>query len=170
MDSFHLWGWTSPLGLNRLNWCNRFSLACWQTNLSFLVQSGSLAYRPPFYDQFWWWSVPFIYYTIGGQWWVMATEPPKYTEPVNLLHTEVSYIIDTACHWTFSFNVTSFSYFLECQPPRLFPFSNSQFSIPCSVKPDVRHDKSDKTRYQSIFQHCLDAVLQYLVIFFENQR
>ena len=53
----------------------------------------------------------------------------------NLLHAEVSYIIDTACHWTFFFfNITSFSYFLGRRNPRFFPFSNTQFSISRSVK------------------------------------
>ena len=47
---------------------------------------------------------------------------------VNLLHAEVSYIIDIACHWSFFFsNITSFSYFLDRQNPDFFPFSNSQF-------------------------------------------
>ena len=44
----------------------------------------------------------------------------------NLLHAEVSYIIDIACHWTFFSNITSFSYFLGCQNPNFF----SIFQLP----------------------------------------
>ena len=47
-----------------------------------------------------------------------------------ILHAEVSYIIDIACHWSFFFSIiTSFSYFLDRQNPDFFPFSNSQFFV-----------------------------------------
>ena len=46
---------------------------------------------------------------------------------LSLLHVEVSYIIDIAYHWTFFPILPVFSYFLECQNPDFFPFSNSQF-------------------------------------------
>ena len=38
----------------------------------------------------------------------------------NQLHAEVSYIISVTCHWTFFSNITSFSYFLECQSADFF--------------------------------------------------
>ena len=44
-----------------------------------------------------------------------------------ILHADVSYIIDIACHWSNFSNITSFSYFLDRQNPEFFPFSNSQF-------------------------------------------
>ena len=39
---------------------------------------------------------------------------------VNLLHAEVSYIIDIAYHWSFFSNITSFSFFLDRQNPDFF--------------------------------------------------
>ena len=55
---------------------------------------------------------------------------------INLLHAEISYIIDIACHWTFFSNITSFSYFLERQNPVVFfsPFSSSQILPNCTVE------------------------------------
>ena len=46
---------------------------------------------------------------------------------LNLLHAEVSYIINIACHWIFFSNISSFSYFLDGQNPDFFPFSESLF-------------------------------------------
>ena len=72
-------------------------------------------------------------------------------------------------------NITSFSYFLECQNPDLF----SIFQLPthfCWTVPSNLYssmsglDNLAKTCYQPIFWHCLGAVLQYLMIFCENPR
>ena len=52
------------------------------------------------------------------------------TKFFNLLHAEVSYIIDIACHWIFFPNITSFSYFLECQNPDFFHFPTPNFAEP----------------------------------------
>ena len=43
-------------------------------------------------------------------------------------------LTDIACHWIFFPNITSFSYFLECQTPIFFPFSNSQFLLNRTVE------------------------------------
>ena len=78
-----------------------------------------------------------------------------------ILHAEVSYIIDIACHWSFFSNITSFSYFLDRQNPDFFPFSNSQFLRTGTHRTYVHQFDLDywaKTRYQPIFRHCLGAV------------
>ena len=88
-----------------------------------------------------------------------------------ILHAEVSYMIDIACHWSFFPNITSFSYFLNRQNPDFFPFSNSQFLWTGTRQTYVHQFDLDywaKTRYQPIFRHCLGAVSQYLAIFYEN--
>ena len=49
-----------------------------------------------------------------------------------ILHADVSYIIDIACHWCFFFsNITSFSYFLDRQNPDFF----SIFQLPIFAEP-----------------------------------
>ena len=102
-----------------------------------------------------------------------STGKGGYFMIINILHAEVSIIIDTGYHWTFFFfNINSFSYFLEPQNPDFFNFPTPNFrflarSNFCSPKSGL--DKLTKTRYQPIFRHCLGAVLQYLMIFYENQ-
>ena len=87
---------------------------------------------------------------------------------VNLLHAEVSYIIDIACHWVF------FQYYkvylLLGLPKRqiFFIFQLPIFAEPYPLNlcsPMSRLDYWAKTRYQPILRHCLGAVLQYLAIF-----
>ena len=90
---------------------------------------------------------------------------------VNLLHAELSYIIDIACHWSFFSNITSFSYFLITKTPIFFHFPTPNFCEPVSVElmfTNVVLDWWAKTCYQPIFRHCMGAVLQYLAIFYEN--
>ena len=52
---------------------------------------------------------------------------------INLLHAEVSFIIDTTCHWTFLSNITS--YFLERQNHEFFDFPtpNFRFLVPSNL-------------------------------------
>ena len=68
-------------------------------------------------------------------------------------------------------NITSFSYFLEHQNPVFFSiFKLSVFcqTVPSNLCSMLGLDNSAKTHYQPIFQHCLGAVLQYLVILVLN--
>ena len=44
-----------------------------------------------------------------------------------ILHADVSYIIDIACHWSYFSNITSFSYFLDRQNPDFFDFPTPNF-------------------------------------------
>ena len=46
---------------------------------------------------------------------------------VNLLHAEVSYIIDIACHWIFFPILPALAAFWIAKTPIFFPFSNSEF-------------------------------------------
>ena len=89
-----------------------------------------------------------------------------------ILHADVSYIIDIACHWSYFSNITSFSYFLDRQNPVFFfPFPTPNFCRTGTRRTYVHPFDRDywaKTRYQPIFRHCLGAVLQYLTIFYEN--
>ena len=88
-----------------------------------------------------------------------------------ILHADVSYIIDIACHWSFFSNITSFSYFLDRQNPDFFHFPTPNFCRTGTRRTYVHTFALDywaKTRYQPIFRHCLDAVLQYLAILYEN--
>ena len=48
-----------------------------------------------------------------------------------ILHADVSYIIDIACHWSYFSNITSFSYFLDRQNPDFF----SIFQLPIFAEP-----------------------------------
>ena len=76
----------------------------------------------------------------------------------NLLHAEVSFMIDIACHWTIFSNITSFNYFLECQNPDFFhfPTPNFRFLVPSNLCSSMSGlDNSVKTHYQPIFRHCL---------------
>ena len=91
-----------------------------------------------------------------------------------ILHVDVSYIIDIACHWSFFSNITSFSYFLGRQNPDFFSiFQLPIFAEPVPVELMFTHSTvitGLKQRYQPIFRHCLGAVLQYLAISYENLR
>ena len=89
-----------------------------------------------------------------------------------ILHAEVSYIIDTACHWSFFSPILPvLATFWIAKTPIFFPFSNSQF-LRIGTRRTYIHpfdlDYWAKTRYQPIFRHCLGAVLQYLAIFYET--
>ena len=48
-----------------------------------------------------------------------------------ILHADVSYIIEIACHWSYFSNITSFSYFLDRQNPDFF----SIFQLPIFAEP-----------------------------------
>ena len=88
-----------------------------------------------------------------------------------ILHAEVSYIIDIACHWSFFPILPVLATFWIAQTPLFFPFSNYQFLWTGTRQTYVHPFDLDywaKTRYQPIFRHCLGAVLQYLAIFYEN--
>ena len=52
-----------------------------------------------------------------------------------ILHADVSYIIDIACHWSYFSNITSFSYFLDRQNPDFFSIFQLQiFAEPVPVE------------------------------------
>ena len=71
-------------------------------------------------------------------------------------------------------NITSFSYFWNIKTPIFFffyfPTPNFCQTVPSNLCSMSGLDNSAKTHYQPIFRHCLVAVLQYLAIFYENQR
>ena len=48
-----------------------------------------------------------------------------------ILHADVSYIIDIACHWSYFSNIISFSYFLDRQNPDFF----SIYQLPIFAEP-----------------------------------
>ena len=52
--------------------------------------------------------------------WSGSVRFAKKRRIINLLHSEVSYIIDITCRWTISSNITSFSYFFGTPKPRFF--------------------------------------------------
>ena len=89
-----------------------------------------------------------------------------------ILHADVSYIIDIACHWSFFFSVLPvLATFWIAKTPILFHFPTPNFCRTGTRRTYVHPFELDywaKTRYQPIFRHCLGAVLQYLAIFYEN--
>ena len=88
-----------------------------------------------------------------------------------ILHADVSYIIDIACHWSFFPILQVLATFWIAKTPIFSHFPPPNFcrtgTRPTYVHPFDR-DYWAKTRYQPIFRHCLGAVLQYLAIFYEN--
>ena len=92
-----------------------------------------------------------------------------------ILHADVSYIIDVACHWSFFPILISIlpvlATFWIAKTPIFFHFPTPNFCRTGTHRTYVHPFVLDywaKTRYQSIFRHCLGAVLQYLAIFNEN--
>ena len=88
-----------------------------------------------------------------------------------ILHADVSYIIDIACHWSFFPILPVLATFWIAKTPIFFHFPAPNF---CRTGPRRTYvhpfdlDYWAKTRYQPIFRPCLGAVLQYLAIFYEN--
>ena len=80
------------------------------------------------------------------------------TVTLNLLHAEVSYIIDTSCHWTFFPILPVLATFWNAKIPDFFHFPTPNFlflALSNLCSPMSGLDKSAKTRYQPIFRHCL---------------
>ena len=88
-----------------------------------------------------------------------------------ILHADVSYIIDIACHWSFFPILIVLAIFWIAKTPIFFYFPTPNFCR-TGTRRTYGHpfdrDYWAKTRYQPIFRHCLGAVLQYLAIFYEN--
>ena len=92
-----------------------------------------------------------------------------YASSCLILHADVSYIIDIACHWSFFSVLPVLATFWIAKTPILFHFPTPNFCRTGTRRTYVHPlDYWAKTRYQPIFQHCLGAVLQYLAIFYEN--
>ena len=75
---------------------------------------------------------------------------PIHDKNLNLLHAEVSYIIDIACHWTFFPILPVLATFWNAKTTIFFPFSNSQFLLNRTVElmfTNVALDYLAKTRY-----------------------
>ena len=88
-----------------------------------------------------------------------------------ILHVDVSYIIDIACHWSFFPILPVLATFWIAKTPIFFHFPTPNFCRTGTRRTYVQPFDRDywaKTRYQPIFRHCLCAVLQYLAIFYEN--
>ena len=89
----------------------------------------------------------------------------------NLLHSEVSYIIDIACHWTY-LQYYQFELLFRSPKPWFFfhfPTPNICRTVPSELAfTNVDLDYWAKTCYQPLFRHCFQAVLQYLAIFYES--
>ena len=89
-----------------------------------------------------------------------------------ILHVDVSYIIDIACHWSFVFPILPvLATFWIAKTPIFFHFPTPNFCRTGTRRTYVHPFDLDywaKTRYQPVFRHCLGAVLQYLAIFYEN--
>ena len=89
-----------------------------------------------------------------------------------ILHADVSYIIDIACHWNFFFPILPvLATFWIAKSPIFFHFPTPNFCRTGIRRTYVHQFDLDywaKTRYQPIFRHCLGAVLEYLAIFYEN--
>ena len=88
-----------------------------------------------------------------------------------ILHADVSYIIDIACHWSFFPILPVLATFWIAKTPIFFHFPTPNFCRTGTRRTYVHPFVLDywaKTRYQPIFWHCLGAVLQYLAIFYEN--
>ena len=88
-----------------------------------------------------------------------------------ILHADVYYIIDIACHWSFFPKLLVLATFWIAKTPIFFHFPTPNFCRTGTRRTYVHPFDRDywaKTRYQPIFRHCLGAVLQYLAIFYEN--
>ena len=88
-----------------------------------------------------------------------------------ILHADVSYIIDIACHWSFFPILPVLATFWIAKTLIFFHFPTPNFCRTDTRRTYVHPFDLDywaKTPYRPIFRHCFGGVLQHLAIFYEK--